>query len=85
MGQVFAVHPVWMFKYKEVIHESYTAKITLNIKDSDYDPILRFIGDYRNPVKGRIARMDILGFRTLWPAGISGPVVFKNSFNLKFR
>jgi acetoacetate decarboxylase len=85
MGQFFAYNPIWMFKYKEVIHESYTAKVTLNIQDSVYDPISRLIGDFTNPLEGRIAKLDILGFRMLWFTGISGLRVFKNSFNLRFR
>ncbi|MDI6741961.1 MAG: acetoacetate decarboxylase family protein [Smithella sp.] len=85
MGQFFAYNPIWMFKYKEIIHESYTAKITLNIQDSVYDPVLRLIGNYANPIEGRIAKLDILGFKMLWFAGISGLRVFKNSFNLRFR
>jgi len=85
MGQFFAYNLVWMFKYKETIHESYMAKVTLKIQDSVYDPILSLIGNYNNPIEGRIAKLDILGFKMLWFAGISGLRVFKNLFNLRFR
>lgn len=39
MGQLFALNPIWMFRPREVIHESYGADIKLTLSDSDLDPI----------------------------------------------
>ena len=85
MGQAFTFNPVWMFKPRERIHESYSAKAVLNIKHSDYDPIKDLIADYRNPLDARVAKTDIFGARMMWPVGFTGMRVFGNTFNLRFR
>ena len=85
MWQSFSINPIWMFKPREVIHESYTAKATLDIRHSDYDPIRDLIADYKNPVEARIAKTDILGSRMILPVGVTGMRTFVNTFNLRFR
>lgn len=85
MWQSFAINPIWLFKPKEAIHESYAAKATLDIKNSDYDPIKSLIADYKNPVKARIVKTDIFGARMMWPVFITGVRIFGNTFNLRFR
>jgi len=85
MWQSFAFNPVWMFKPREIIHESYTAKAELNIRYSDYDPIRSLIAEYVNPLTARIIKTDILGTRTMWPVGFTGMRLFGNTFNLRFR
>ncbi|MBN1364200.1 MAG: acetoacetate decarboxylase family protein [Syntrophaceae bacterium] len=85
MGQFFSFNPIWMFKPRERIHESYSAKAVLNIKHSDYDPIKDLIADYKNPLDARIAKTDIFGSRMLWLVGFTGVRVFGNTFNLRFR
>jgi len=85
MWQSFSFNPVWMFKPTEIIHESHTAKATLNIKHSDYDPIRDLIADYINPVEARIVKTDILGTRMILPVGLTGMRIFANTFNLRFR
>jgi len=85
MWQGFSVNPIWMFKPQEVIHESYTAKATLDVRYSDYDPIKDLIADYKNPVDARIAKTDILGSRMILPVGLTGMRIFLNTFNLRFR
>jgi acetoacetate decarboxylase len=85
MWQSFAYNPIWLFKPREVIHESYTAQALLDIRQSDYDPIRDLIADYKNPLDARIVKTDILGSRMIWPVGITGVRVFGNTFNLRFR
>ncbi|MDY6905756.1 MAG: acetoacetate decarboxylase family protein [Thermodesulfobacteriota bacterium] len=84
-GQYGIVNPVWMFRPREVIHDSYKARVNLDIQQSHYDPIARLIGDYQTPLEGRIARINIMGARMLWFAGITGLRIYKNTFNLRFR
>ena len=85
MGQAFMCNPIWMFKPRERIHESYSAKAVLNIKYSDYDPIKDLIADYKNPLDARIAKTDIFGAWMMLPVGFTGLRVFGNTFNLRFR
>lgn len=85
MGQYFAYNPIWLFKPREFIHESYKAKASLVVADSMYDPIKRLIADYKNPLDARIAKTDIFSSRMLMPVGLTGVKTFANSFNLRFR
>jgi acetoacetate decarboxylase len=84
MGQYMAFSPVWMFRPREVIHESYRADIQLTLNDSETDPISRLVaGEPRN---GRIAVMDIPGDSPyMLPVGCAGPWVFGRTFNMRFR
>jgi acetoacetate decarboxylase len=84
MGQYMAFSPVWMFKPREIIHESYSADITLTLKDSAFDPLSRLVaGEPRN---GRIVVMDIPGGSPyMLPVGWAGPAVFGRTFAMRFR
>ena len=84
LGQLMSFSPVWMFRPKEVIHESYKANIKLTLSDSENDPIARLVaGEPRN---GRIVVMDIPGDGAyMLPVGIAGPFVFGRTFNMRFR
>jgi acetoacetate decarboxylase len=84
MGQYMAFSPVWMFRPREVIHESYRAEVKLTLKDSAYDPLSRLIaGEPRN---GRIVVMDIPGGSPyMLPVGMSGPAVFGRTFAMRVR
>lgn len=84
MGQFMAVSPVWMFKPREVIHESYQAEVKLTLNDSQYDPIARLAaGEPRN---GRIVVMDITGDSPyMFMVGLAGPFWFGRAFNMRFR
>ena len=85
MGQAFMCHPIWMFKPRERIHESYSAKAVMNINHSDYDPIKDLIAEYKNPLDARIVKTDIFGAKMMLPVGITGLRVFADTFNLRFR
>ncbi|MBN2158783.1 MAG: acetoacetate decarboxylase family protein [Spirochaetes bacterium] len=85
IGQSFSFNPVWMFKPREAVRESYTARVALDIQYSDYDPIRSLIADYKNPLDARIVKTDIFGSRMLWPVGLTGVRLFGNTYNLRFR
>jgi acetoacetate decarboxylase len=84
MGQFFAVNPIWMFRPREVIHESYQADIKLTLNDSAFDPIARLVTG--EPKNGRIVVMDIPGGSPyMVPVGVAGPGWFGRTFNMRFR
>jgi acetoacetate decarboxylase len=84
MGQLLVINPIWMFRPREVIHESYMADIKLSLNSSGVDPISRLIaGEPRN---GRIVVMDIPGDSPyMAPVGVTGPLWFGRTFNMRFR
>jgi acetoacetate decarboxylase len=84
MGQLLALSPVWMFRPRETIRESYQADIELTLNDSAYDPLTRLVAG--QPRNGRIVRMDIPGDSPyMLPVGFAGPAVFGRTFNMRFR
>jgi len=84
MGQFLAFNPIWMFRPREVIHESYLADITLVLDDSTFDPLARLAAG--EPSNGRIVVLDIPGDSPyMLPVGISGPLLFNRTFNMRFR
>ncbi len=83
-GQMLAFNPVWLFKVKENIHESYEAKAELVLNDSAFDPIARIIAG--DPVRARIARTDIMGVKYILPVGFTGGYRwFLNTYNMRLR
>ena len=38
-GQLYMVQPIWLFRPKEIIHESYQAEVEVTLRESAYDPI----------------------------------------------
>jgi acetoacetate decarboxylase len=84
MGQLFALNPIWVFRPREIIHESYQADIKLTLGESDFDPISRLITGV--PRNGRIVTMDIPGDSPyMAPVGFAGPCWFGRTFNMRFR
>jgi len=84
MGQFMAVSPIWLFRPKEKIHESYRAEVRLTIEESDCDPIKRMVAG--DPQNGRIVVMDIPGdSHYLLPVGVAGPVWFGRTFAMRTR
>jgi acetoacetate decarboxylase len=84
MGQLFAVNPIWVFRPREVIHESYQADVKLTLKDSAFDPLSRLVAG--EPQNGRIVVMDIPGDSPyMAPVGFAGPGWFGRTFNMRFR
>jgi acetoacetate decarboxylase len=84
MGQFFALNPIWVFRAREVIHESYQADIKLTLNDSGFDPISRLVTG--EPQNGRFVVMDIPGDGAyMAPVGFAGPGWFGRTFNMRFR
>jgi acetoacetate decarboxylase len=83
--QIYSMNPVILFRPNETILESYKASARLELRDSWFDPIKEIIGNYRNPLDARIAKIHIYGSRFMLPVGLSGNISFKNSFNLRYR
>jgi len=84
MGQLFALNPIWMFRPREIIHESYNAEIKLTLNDSDFDPISQLVAG--EPQNGRIVVMDIPGDSPyMLPVGVTGPSWFGKAFDMRFR
>ena len=84
MGQFFALNLIWVFRAREVIHESYQADIKLTLNNSGFDPISRLVTG--EPQNGRIVVMDIPGDGAyMAPVGFAGPGWFGRTFNMRFR
>ncbi|MDR3415084.1 MAG: acetoacetate decarboxylase family protein [Nevskia sp.] len=84
-GQFMALNPVWMFRFRETIHESYRAQARLKLADSPYDPVRRLAGNLDQPLAARVGRIDIMGWRYMLPVGLAGPRNFANTFEYRFR
>jgi acetoacetate decarboxylase len=83
MGQFFILSPLWLFRPREVIHESYAAEVKLTIAASDFDPISSLVTG--GPTNGRIVVLDIPGSKYNLPVGVTGLGWFANTFYLRFR
>ncbi len=82
-GQFFLLNPVWLFKPKEIIKESFIADFTVEIQPTEYDPIAELI--VLEPISGRFSVIDIEGSRYHIPAGIAGLKYFGNTFSLRYK
>jgi acetoacetate decarboxylase len=83
LGQLFAIQPIWLFRPREAIRESWSAEARVTIRESEYDPIARLVSGA--PLESRFVVMDILGSRYNLPVGITGIRWFVNTYNLRFR
>lgn len=83
MGQWFIVQPVWMFRPKEIIHESYEAESTVTIGKSEYDPIYKLVAGA--PFNSRMVVMDIPGGKYNLPVGLAGFRWFVYTYYLRYR
>ncbi|HUT54912.1 MAG TPA: acetoacetate decarboxylase family protein [bacterium] len=82
-GQFFAIQPIWLFRPKEVIQESWSAQAKVILGESDFDPIAKLVSG--PPLNARFVVMDILGSRYNLPVGVAGIRWFANTYNLRFR
>ncbi len=83
-GQCILYSPLWLFRAKETIHESYHVNVSLKVFDSDRDPLARIISG--GPVSGRFSKLDSNGVKYLLPIGFTGGLRwFVNSFALRYR
>jgi acetoacetate decarboxylase len=84
MGQFMAFNPIWLFRPREIIRESYKADVKMILNDSEFDPIARLVAG--KPQNGRIVLMDITGSTPyMLPVGCAGPAWFGRTFNMRFR
>lgn len=83
LGQFFSINPVWLFKPKEKIHESYEAEVEVRLEASPFDPIADLVAG--PATSGRLVVMDIPGSEYNLPVGLAGLRFFANTFYLRFR
>jgi acetoacetate decarboxylase len=83
MGQMFAFNPVWLFRYIEVIHESYEAEVSVTLNESEVDPLTSLVEP--EVVSGRIAVTDIPGSYYMFPVGIAGVKWLSRTFAMRVR
>jgi acetoacetate decarboxylase len=82
-GQMYMIQPIWLFRAKEVIHESYQAEVEVTIRESAHDPIKALVSG--NPVSGRLVVMDIVGSHYSFPVGVAGPSWVMKTYWMRFR
>jgi len=82
-GQLFVFQPIWMFRPREIVTESWSAEVKVTLEESEYDPIAGLVDGA--PANGRFVVMDILGSRYNLPVGVAGPRWFVNNFYLRYR
>lgn len=82
-GSLFGINPIWMFRPREVIHESLEIEVKLEVLPSEFDPIAEVVAG--NPVSGRFVVMDIVNSRYNIPVGLSGIQHLANTFDMRFR
>lgn len=77
------LQPVWMFRPREVIHESYATEAKVVINDSEYDPLARLISG--EAFNSRMVVLDIPGAKYYLFAGLAGFVWYIHSYYLRYR
>lgn len=82
-GQLYLLNPLWLFHPTEVIHESYTADVKVTVRDSEHDPIARFVTG--EAVSGRMVVMDIPGGKYHFPVNLGGMMHFGKTFLMRFK
>jgi acetoacetate decarboxylase len=82
-GSLFAINPIWMFRPKEVIHESLEMDVKLKIEVSEFDPIVDIVAG--DPISGRFVVMDIVSSRYNVMVGFSGIRHLASSYDMRFR
>lgn len=83
-GQLVFFSPLWCFVGKETIHESHRVRATLQLAESDRDPLANIIAG--PPVGGRLSVVDGHGVRYFMPLCVTGgPRWFSNTFSMRYR
>ena len=82
-GSCFGINPIWMFRPREVIHESLEMEVDLEVLPSEFDPIAEVVAG--EPISGRFVVMDIVNSRYNIPVGVSGVQHLANTFDMRFR
>lgn len=82
-GQFVAINPIWLFRARERIRESYDARATLALAPSKYDPVSQLVAG--EPFNARFVVMDILRGGYFLPVGIVGPFWFARTHTMRFE
>jgi len=83
-GNLIFFSPLWVFVAREKIHESHAVRATLELGESDRDPLARIVSGA--PTGGRMTTLDSHGLRYLLPIGVTGGMRwFANTFSLRYR
>lgn len=77
------LQPVWLFRPKEIIHESYETTARVEVNDSEYDPIARLING--DPFNARMVVMDIPGAKYYLFAGLAGMIWYVHTYYMRYR
>ena len=83
MGQTFAFNLVWLLRPIEIIHESYDADVSVELNDSELDPLTTFIEP--RVLRGQMAVTDIPGSYYIFPVGIAGIRWLSHTFPMRMR
>jgi len=83
MGQTFAFNLVWLLRPIEIIHESYDADVSVELNDSELDPLTTFIEP--RALRGQMAVTDIPGSYYMFPVGIAGIRWLSHTFPMRVR
>lgn len=82
-GQFFYVNPIWLFRARERIQESYEARPSLAVTPSVYDPLAGLVSG--EPFNARFVVMDILGGGYFLPVGMAGPLWLGHVHTMRFE
>lgn len=84
-GQCVFLNPLWCFRLREVIYESWAAVGTVTFADSSRDPVARWFAPGSGTVPLRIATIAVTALRYMLPVGIAGPRWSLRMYNTRFR
>ncbi len=77
------LQPIWWFRPKEVIHESWDTEATVTVNDSDFDPIARLIdGEAYNT---RMVVLDIPRAKYYLFGGLAGFIWYVHTYRMRYR
>ncbi|OEC91452.1 acetoacetate decarboxylase family protein [Acinetobacter sp. YK3] len=82
--QFFAfLNVVWSLHGQEEILLAYEAEAELTLKGSEFDPISEII--IGQPLRTRIAKLNILGAKYFFPSGLAGLAWFSRTISMRYR
>jgi len=82
-GGMFLLNPLWMFRAREVVRESYDLELNVTVAPSAWDPVADLVAG--PPVRARFVVLDIVGSRYMLPVGVSGPAHMAGNFHMRLR
>ncbi len=82
-GGWFIYNPLWMFRPKEIVRESFAMDVTVTLEPTEWDPIADLVSG--EAVNGRFVVLDICSSKYNVPVGIVGPGFVASNYNMRFR